>query len=294
MRCHKSHLLLLLVWLMLAAAVPATAAPEAAIPGVQAHEEELEEALEEAAASELRGLLRELLESTRERRLVEPLLKARRDAELLAELLARRKLQAVRQESHIASIRKSVAELRHDLALREADARVADERLEAMAREAVTLEQDRHRLQKQLEAARAEIARLKKGPAPQGAGEATVEASVPTDEDASETGSSTAAARVRVHYNATDEGAARAFAKRLEQHGFEVAELRSLDLPIARGTVRFFHESDTWPARTLQVLLSDWAAGRDLRSAAHPGDFSRFRPLPERGHLEVWLPTPSA
>jgi len=101
---------------------------------------------------------------------------------------------------------------------------------------------------------------------------------------------SLAAVRVFVHYAASGAGEAATamhLARHLEAKGFAV-EAREVDFPIDLDSIRYFFPADRDDAEALSSSLEGQVPGR----AAPPVlDFTRHRPKPSPGHLEVWIGT---
>lgn len=92
--------------------------------------------------------------------------------------------------------------------------------------------------------------------------------------------------RVVLHHAPGDAAAARAVADRLAASGWNVSSLRPVGVAVTTPSARYFHATDAAAARRLAVDVGT-ALGRDIRV----GDLRRYRPLPRRHTLEVWLPT---
>jgi hypothetical protein len=102
-----------------------------------------------------------------------------------------------------------------------------------------------------------------------------------------------AQSRIFVHFTEGDAGSmarAQALEGSLERRGAGSVQLVPVRFPIGTPSVRYFYPEDRLPAQRLlqgaRVELS--AEGRPAPS--EPTDFTRFRPSPRPGTIEVWLP----
>jgi hypothetical protein len=83
---------------------------------------------------------------------------------------------------------------------------------------------------------------------------------------------------------------ARLVADYLAQAGFAVADLRAVPVTIETRTVRFFHAEDRSAALAVADALDRLEEGLPGRGQRRVVDLTHYRPLPERGTVEVWLP----
>jgi hypothetical protein len=100
---------------------------------------------------------------------------------------------------------------------------------------------------------------------------------------------------VFVHYSTTAaDGAAdaRRLSHYLRTRGFDVADIRAVSYPIAVPRVRFFFAADATAARRLTGALAEYRLGSPHeQSAIRLQDYLHYRPLPQPGNIEVWLPS---
>jgi hypothetical protein len=112
---------------------------------------------------------------------------------------------------------------------------------------------------------------------------------------ASEAGAIGRRPRVFVHYSTTAaEGAAdaRRITDYLRARGFDVVDIRSVPYPIAVPRVRFFFAADASAARRLTGALAEYRLALPHgQSAVRLQDYAHYRPLPQPGNIEVWLPS---
>lgn len=89
-----------------------------------------------------------------------------------------------------------------------------------------------------------------------------------------------------IHYSgANARDAATALADRLREHGIDDVVLTEVASPITFNQLRFFHETDADIAGDVLGFVTEAAADREFKLA----DFTRFRPQPKDGLLEIWL-----
>lgn len=101
--------------------------------------------------------------------------------------------------------------------------------------------------------------------------------------------------RVFVHYSTTAaDGAAdaRRVSDYLRTRGFDVVDIRAVSYPIAVPRVRFFFAADATAARRLTGALAEYRLGLPHgQSAVRLQDYAHYRPLPQPGNVEIWLPS---
>ena len=98
---------------------------------------------------------------------------------------------------------------------------------------------------------------------------------------------------VFVHYSSEQPGAADAAAEvadSLRAQGFAVADIRAVPIRIATASVRYFHAGDRANAEALHDALGSALRGRGF-SAGDLKSMAGYDPAPQRGTLEVWVPT---
>jgi hypothetical protein len=101
--------------------------------------------------------------------------------------------------------------------------------------------------------------------------------------------------RIFIHHSA---GAANALpaiqlAAFLQARGFDVIDIRPVDVEIERPSVRYFFDGDQAGSRQLVEAIAAFYARAPGRAPAQAADFSHFSPKPRRGSIEVWLPAPA-
>ena len=97
--------------------------------------------------------------------------------------------------------------------------------------------------------------------------------------------------RVFIHYSQSDPGAvgqAEQLARLLTAQGVAVAGVRTVPFPIGKASVRYFFSGNRSVAQQVARLGSVLPA---LENLPGPTDFTRYRPQPQPGTLEVWLPS---
>lgn len=80
----------------------------------------------------------------------------------------------------------------------------------------------------------------------------------------------------------------------LQARGFDVTDIRPVDVEIERPSVRYFFDGDESESRRLVEALGAFFAEAPDRAPGEAADFSQFAPKPRRGKIEVWLPPPAA
>jgi hypothetical protein len=78
----------------------------------------------------------------------------------------------------------------------------------------------------------------------------------------------------------------------LQTRGFDVTDIRPVDIEIERPSVRYFFDGDQSESRRLVEALGAFFAEAPDWAPGEAADFSRFAPKPRRGKIEVWLPPP--
>lgn len=100
-------------------------------------------------------------------------------------------------------------------------------------------------------------------------------------------------ARIFLHFTAGDEGSAtRAQALRdaLQRRGAGFVQLVPVRFAIGTPSVRYFYPEDRLTAQRLLQTARGGLAGDGKPAPTEPTDFTRFRPSPSPGTIEVWLP----
>ena len=102
--------------------------------------------------------------------------------------------------------------------------------------------------------------------------------------------------RIFIHHTAGPGNALPAIqlAAYLETHGFAVTDIRQVDVPIERPSVRYFSGGDRRESRRLVDAIGAFYAKAPGRAPHEAADFSQLVPKPRRGSIEVWLPAPGA
>jgi hypothetical protein len=99
--------------------------------------------------------------------------------------------------------------------------------------------------------------------------------------------------QVFIEHTATDQDAARAaeLATYLKEHGFAVADVRSVDFQVHRPSVRFFFAHDRPNSERLVAAVRAFFADDPAEAPDHPTDLSGDAQKPRDGEIEVWLAT---
>jgi hypothetical protein len=102
--------------------------------------------------------------------------------------------------------------------------------------------------------------------------------------------------RVVIHHTAGAENALPAIqlAAFLQARGFDVVDIRPVDVEIERPGVRYFFDGDQLESGRLVEAIGAFYAKARGRAPDEAADFSHFSPKPRRGNVEVWLPAPAA
>jgi hypothetical protein len=102
--------------------------------------------------------------------------------------------------------------------------------------------------------------------------------------------------RVFIHHTAGAENALPAIqlAAFLQARGFDVVDIRPVDVEIERPSVRYFFDGDQPESGRLVEAIGAFYAKARGRAPDEAADFSHFSPKPRRGNIEVWLPAPAA
>jgi hypothetical protein len=100
--------------------------------------------------------------------------------------------------------------------------------------------------------------------------------------------------RVFVHY-ARDTIVGRKLAAEtalyLQSRGYDIVDLRAVVHSVSLPTVRYFFAEDQESAERIAGLFEAYLVSlTDEQTPARVQDFTRFRPQPSRGNIEVWLP----
>jgi hypothetical protein len=101
-------------------------------------------------------------------------------------------------------------------------------------------------------------------------------------------------ARIFIHHAAGAGNALSAIrlAAYLDERGFDVTDIRSVNARIERPSVRYFFGSDQPAGRRLVEAMGAFFADAPGQAPDEATDFSHFAPKPRRGNIEVWLPEP--
>ena len=99
--------------------------------------------------------------------------------------------------------------------------------------------------------------------------------------------------QVFIEHTATDQDAARAaeLATYLKEHGFAVADVRSVDFQVHRPSVRFFFAHDRPDSERLVAAVRAFFADAPAEAPDHPTDLTGDAQKPRDGDIEVWLAT---
>lgn len=104
--------------------------------------------------------------------------------------------------------------------------------------------------------------------------------------------------RVFVHYSrATEHGrqVAAEVALYLAGRGYEVADIREISFAVSAARVRYFFASDREPAEQIAAHVDRYLSRvTDANERAQIQDYTRYRPLPARGNIEVWIASGTA
>ena len=102
--------------------------------------------------------------------------------------------------------------------------------------------------------------------------------------------------QVFIEHTATDQDAARAaeLATYLKEHGFSVADVRSVDFQVYRPSVRFFFAHDRPDSERLVEVVRAFFADAPAQAPDHPTDLTGAAQKPREGEVEVWRRPPSA
>jgi hypothetical protein len=102
-----------------------------------------------------------------------------------------------------------------------------------------------------------------------------------------------AQARIFIHFRSDDDGSvarAQTLQNDLQRRGAGFVRLVPVRFAVETPSVRYFYPEDRLVAdRLLQGARRELGAGR-LPAPSEPTDFTRFRPSPSPGTIEVWLP----
>ncbi len=99
---------------------------------------------------------------------------------------------------------------------------------------------------------------------------------------------------VYIHYDSSIEAQFRRaldIAVELEERGFVIADLRPVDHDISLPRVRYYFEEDAGVSRDVASLLTTGAQSFEALAEVSLQKFDHFRPLPESGTIEIWLPS---
>jgi hypothetical protein len=99
--------------------------------------------------------------------------------------------------------------------------------------------------------------------------------------------------RIVVHYTAADRDSgevAGRLAQQLQRAGLGTSEARAVPFRIGATSIRYFHAEDRGRADRLVAAIKPFLSWNKGAAPSTPIDFSDFRPLPQPGTLEIWLP----
>jgi hypothetical protein len=78
----------------------------------------------------------------------------------------------------------------------------------------------------------------------------------------------------------------------LQARGFAVTDIRAVDEPIERPSVRYFSEDDQPDSRRLAEAIEAFFANAPDQAPDEVMNLSHLAPEPRQGKVEVWLPEP--
>lgn len=76
----------------------------------------------------------------------------------------------------------------------------------------------------------------------------------------------------------------------LQTRGFDVSDIRPVDVEIERPSVRYFFAGDQPETRRLVEAIAAFFAKAPDQAPHEAADLSHSSPKPRRGNIEVWLP----
>ena len=99
--------------------------------------------------------------------------------------------------------------------------------------------------------------------------------------------------RVFVHYSRASEHGRQVAAEvalYLAGRGYEVADIREIPFAVSAARVRYFFASDRPSAEQIASYVDRYLTrATDANRRAQVQDHTRYRPLPARGNIEVWI-----
>lgn len=98
--------------------------------------------------------------------------------------------------------------------------------------------------------------------------------------------------RVVIHFGSDSETreVAQRLADQLRRADYGTVELKAVPFAIGSASVRFFHTEDRLVAERLVNALGPFLVWQGRAAPTAPIDFTDYRPLPDPGALEIWLP----
>ncbi len=106
------------------------------------------------------------------------------------------------------------------------------------------------------------------------------------------------APRVFVHYSRASEHGRQVAAEvalYLAGRGYEVADIREIPFAVSAARVRYFFPSDRELAEQIAAHVDRYLTRvTDANGRVQIQDYTRYRPLPARGNIEVWIASGTA
>ncbi|MFL5334473.1 MAG: hypothetical protein ACJ8H8_15090 [Geminicoccaceae bacterium] len=99
--------------------------------------------------------------------------------------------------------------------------------------------------------------------------------------------------RIVVHYTAADRDSSEVagrLAQQLQRAGLGTSEARAVPFRIGSTSIRYFHAEDRGRADRLVAAIKPFLSWNGRAAPSTPIDFGDFRPLPQPGTVEIWLP----
>ena len=105
-----------------------------------------------------------------------------------------------------------------------------------------------------------------------------------------------ASLRIAIHHAAGTENALPAIqlAAFLQEQGFDVTDIRPVDVEIERPSVRYFFDGDQPETRSLIEAIAAFYAEAPDQAPDELAGLSPLSPQSRRGDIEVWLPPPAS
>lgn len=99
--------------------------------------------------------------------------------------------------------------------------------------------------------------------------------------------------RVFVHYSRNSEQGRKVAAEValfLAGRGYDVTDIREVTYAVSAARVRYFFASDREQAAQIAAYVDRYLIrATDANRRAQVQDYTRYRPLPARGNIEVWI-----